>query len=129
MYDILELNKKLVPELKEIAKELNIKKIESFKKQDLIYKILDQQAIVASEMKSSDKKAIRKRSNKKDDDQAAQEEPRKSILRKKRKPTEKPESEKVEKTTEVSETPIPAAAPAEKKEVREARKPNPRRRR
>ena len=28
MYDILELNKKLVSELKEIAKELNIKKVE-----------------------------------------------------------------------------------------------------
>ena len=125
MYDILELNKKLVPELKEIAKELNIKKIESFKKQDLIYKILDQQAIVASEMKSSDKKAIRKRSNKKDDDQATKEEPRKSILRKNRKPVEKVESEKVEDTTEALETP----APAEKKEVREVRKPNPRRRR
>jgi len=125
MYDILELNKKLVPELKEIAKELNIKKIESFKKQDLIYKILDQQAIVASEMKKSDKKAIRKRSNKKDDEKATKEEPRKSILRKKRKPAEKPEGEKVEEKTEVSET----QAPAEKKEVRETRKPNPRKRR
>tara|TARA_R110001583_G_scaffold25760_6_gene93105 strand:+ start:17611 stop:19386 length:1776 start_codon:yes stop_codon:yes gene_type:complete len=125
MYDILELNKKLVPELKEIAKELNIKKIESFKKQDLIYKILDQQAIVASEMKSSDKKAIRKRSNKKDDDQATKEEPRKSILRKNRKPVEKVKTEKVEETTEASET----LAPAEKKEVREVRKPSPRRRR
>jgi transcription termination factor Rho len=125
MYDILELNKKLVPELKEIAKELNIKKIESFKKQDLIYKILDQQAIVASEMKSSDKKAIRKRSNKKDDDKVTKEEPRKSILRKNRKPVEKVETEKVEETTETLETP----APAEKKEVREVRKPNPRRRR
>jgi len=48
MYDILELSKKLLPELKEIAKELNIKKIESLKKQDLIYKILDQQAIEAT---------------------------------------------------------------------------------
>lgn len=45
MYDILELSKKLVPELREIAKELNIKRAESLKKQDLIYKILDQQAI------------------------------------------------------------------------------------
>ncbi|PID89764.1 MAG: transcription termination factor Rho [Bacteroidia bacterium] len=45
MYDILELNKKLVSELKEIAKTLDVKKIDSFKKQDLIYKILDQQAI------------------------------------------------------------------------------------
>lgn len=48
MYDILELNKKLLPELKEIAKSLNIKKVENFKKQELIYKILDQQAINAS---------------------------------------------------------------------------------
>jgi len=48
MYDILELNKKLLPELKEIAKELDIKKAEALKKQDLIYRILDQQAINAS---------------------------------------------------------------------------------
>ncbi len=125
MYDILELNKKLVPELKEIAKELNIKKIESFKKQDLIYKILDQQAIVASEMKSSDKKATRKRSNKKDDDQATKEEPRNSILRKKRKPAEKPVTEKVEGKSEAVEAPVTV----EKKEVKEIRKPNPRKRR
>jgi transcription termination factor Rho len=45
MFDILELNKKLLPELRDIAKDLQIKKIESLKKQDLIYKILDQQAI------------------------------------------------------------------------------------
>lgn len=45
MYDILELNKKLLPELKEIAKGMNIKRVESLRKQDLIYKILDQQAI------------------------------------------------------------------------------------
>jgi transcription termination factor Rho len=49
MYDILELNKKLVSELREIAKELNIKKADTLRKQDLIYKILDQQAISATE--------------------------------------------------------------------------------
>jgi transcription termination factor Rho len=43
MYDILELNKKLLPELREIAKNLNIKRIEKYKKQDLIYAILDGQ--------------------------------------------------------------------------------------
>ncbi len=57
MYDILELNKKLVPELKEIAKNLNVKKIETLRKQDLIYKILDQQAIDASKTKKIVKKA------------------------------------------------------------------------
>jgi transcription termination factor Rho len=51
MYDILELSKKLLPELKDIAKELKIKKAESLKKQDLIYKILDQQAIEAKDIK------------------------------------------------------------------------------
>lgn len=45
MYDIIELNSKLVSELKEIAKELNIDKVEGLKKQDLIYTILDHQAL------------------------------------------------------------------------------------
>jgi transcription termination factor Rho len=49
MYDILELSNKLLPELREIARELKIKRTESLKKQDLIYKILDQQAIEATE--------------------------------------------------------------------------------
>jgi len=53
MYDILELSKMLLPELREIAKELNIKKAETLKKQDLVYKILDQQAIEATEQKSA----------------------------------------------------------------------------
>ncbi|MGI6323172.1 MAG: transcription termination factor Rho [Bacteroidales bacterium] len=56
MYDILELSKKLLPELREIAKKLNIKRVESLKKQDLIYKILDQQAIEATEKKTAARK-------------------------------------------------------------------------
>jgi transcription termination factor Rho len=53
MYDILELSKMLLPELREIAKELKIKKFETLKKQDLVYKILDQQAIEATEQKNA----------------------------------------------------------------------------
>ncbi len=49
MYDILELNDKLLTELRQIAKDLNIKRVEAYKKQELIYKILDQQAVAASE--------------------------------------------------------------------------------
>ena len=45
MYDIIELNNKLVGELKDIAKNLNVPKWDTLKKQDLIYKILDQQAL------------------------------------------------------------------------------------
>ena len=52
MYDILELSKKLLPELKDIAKELKIKKAETLKKQDLIYKILDHQAVESIEPKT-----------------------------------------------------------------------------
>lgn len=60
MYDILELNKKLLTELRQIAKDLNVKKVESYKKQDLIYKILDEQAIQVSGDKKADKKAEKK---------------------------------------------------------------------
>ncbi len=45
MYDILQLNQKTVLELKEIAKALEIKKFQKLKKEDLIFQILDQQAI------------------------------------------------------------------------------------
>lgn len=45
MYDIIELNKKLVTELREIATKLEIKKTDKLKKEELIYQILDQQAI------------------------------------------------------------------------------------
>ncbi|MDD2635048.1 MAG: transcription termination factor Rho [Bacteroidales bacterium] len=48
MYDILELTSKLLPELKEIAKTLGVHKVDSFRKKELIYKILDLQAIKAS---------------------------------------------------------------------------------
>ncbi|MEA3476814.1 MAG: transcription termination factor Rho [Bacteroidota bacterium] len=45
MYDIIELNGKLVSELREIAKGLKIPKFDKLLKQDLIYKILDHQAL------------------------------------------------------------------------------------
>ncbi|MFO7658649.1 MAG: transcription termination factor Rho [Bacteroidales bacterium] len=58
MYDILELNKKLVPELREIAKQLNIKKFEYLRKQDLVYKILDQQAIETTEARTKESRPL-----------------------------------------------------------------------
>jgi transcription termination factor Rho len=45
MYDILQLNDMLVPELLDIAEQLNIKDAKKLGKQDLIYKILDKQAV------------------------------------------------------------------------------------
>ena len=49
MYDILELSAKSQEDLYAIAKELNIKKPENIKKDDLIYVILDEQAIQSNE--------------------------------------------------------------------------------
>ena len=45
MYDILELNDKLLNELKEIARLMSIANYDELRKQELIYKILDQQAL------------------------------------------------------------------------------------
>ena len=60
MYDIIELNKKLVTELRDIAKELDIKKSDKLKKEELVYQILDQQAInpPKAESKPAPKKRI-----------------------------------------------------------------------
>jgi len=44
MYDKSELESKLLNELRDIAKQLNIRKSETLKKQDLVYMILDHQA-------------------------------------------------------------------------------------
>lgn len=55
MYTILELDKKLLPDLKEIAKDLGIKKVDLLRKQDLIYSILDQQSIKAMEIKKAER--------------------------------------------------------------------------
>lgn len=56
MYDILELNQKLVSELREIAKGIGILNADGLSKSDVIYQILDQQAILASSKKEGEKK-------------------------------------------------------------------------
>ncbi|PVD51113.1 transcription termination factor Rho [Terrimonas sp.] len=48
MYDILQLNDMLVPELLDVAEQLSIPNAKKLDKQELIYKILDKQAIVNS---------------------------------------------------------------------------------
>ena len=45
MYDILQLNDMILPELKEIAEKLKIKGFDKLEKQDLILKVLDAQAL------------------------------------------------------------------------------------
>ena len=50
MYDILQLNDMLVPELLDIAEELKIPHAKKLNKQDLVFKILDSQAITDSKI-------------------------------------------------------------------------------
>ncbi len=70
MYDILQLNDMLVPELLDIAEKLDIPNPKKLDKQNLIYKILDTQAVSTPDTKTprsaaAPKKATRKRSPKK----------------------------------------------------------------
>ena len=62
MYDILQLNDMLVPELLDIAEQLNIPNAKKLDKQGLVYKILDGQAIAGSKGAAhSEDKGKRKR--------------------------------------------------------------------
>ena len=54
MIDIHTLNKKLLPELKDIAKELGVPRYQKLKKQELVYEILDVQAKQLSVEKKSE---------------------------------------------------------------------------
>ncbi|NPA37194.1 MAG: transcription termination factor Rho [Chlorobi bacterium] len=61
MHNIIALNQMLLPELRQLAKELKIKRVESYKKQDLIYKILDEEAIQSSQAKTPKKESGKRR--------------------------------------------------------------------
>jgi len=62
MYDILQLNDMLVPELLDIADQLKIPNAKKLGKQDLVYKILDNQAIAGAKSgAATDDKGKRKR--------------------------------------------------------------------
>ncbi len=56
MYDIAQLNDMLLPELQDIAEDLKLSGTKKLDKQQLIYKILDGQAVTASEVKDDPKK-------------------------------------------------------------------------
>ena len=62
MYDILQLNDMLVPELQDIASQQNISNTQKLDKQELIYKILDKQSAMNNTDKTNDgEKPKRKR--------------------------------------------------------------------
>ena len=61
MYDILQLNDLLVPELLDIAEQFDISNAKKLNKQDIIHKILDKQSIMNATPKNDDSKPKRKR--------------------------------------------------------------------
>jgi transcription termination factor Rho len=127
MYDILQLNDMLVPELLDIAEQLKIPNAKKLDKQELVYKILDKQAVMASAVKNgaADEKGKRKRVVKtttanateeadvvSGDDKPARKElkkeaPRKKVIEKPAAPVKKgrkkpePEEEEEEETTPI----------------------------
>ena len=110
MYDILQLNDMLLPELQDIAEQLSLPGTKKLNKQELIYKILDGQAVKASESKDEPKKKSGR--------------PRKPITIKTSTANGTEEAEVMEPSEEASETAAPVAPVAEKPTP--APKPNPR---
>ena len=53
MYNIIQLNDKDLSELQQIAKELGLKKTSALRKEELVYRILDEQAIVGATQKAA----------------------------------------------------------------------------
>ena len=97
MYDILQLNDMLVPELLDIAEQLNIENPKKLDKQGLIYKILDKQAVSASAGSANEKpkrKRIIKASTANTTEEAVVEEP---IVVEEKKPVKKIHAKKEER--------------------------------
>jgi len=130
MYDIIELSGKLVSELKDIAKELNIPKYEKLLKQDLIYKILDQQALNPSQdvlKKEKAEKQTKRRGRPAKEKTAVKKEDTKPVAEKKpvsenkpadnRRQDEKPRGRGRKPKSEKTETPKPPKENTERKPV------------
>lgn len=121
-YNILELNEKLLPELQSIAEELGIKKISSLRKEELVYRILDEQAISYAGLQAEKEK---EKEAKKAEKQTKAKKPSKTAAAKAPK-AEKPKAESKPKVNKVEtiavETPEVDETSAEKKEHPERKK-------
>ena len=110
MYNIIQLNDKDLSELQVIAKELGIKKADSYKKEDLVYKILDEQAIVGATKKVAADKLKEERKN----EEQKKKRSRVAPTKKEDKVVSTPKSGEVNKTKEA--TPVKAPQPSKKEE-------------
>lgn len=134
MYNILQLQEKTLVDLKALAKQMEIKKVDSYRKEELIYKILDEQAI----QKSAAEKVTASAAKTKED--AKEKKGKKADTKKgvnpeteKKQPAKKTNEKVVKTDTEIVEQPnqkiipavsaetddtIPKQRPIPKKEVR-----------
>ena len=110
MYNIIQLNDKNLSELQVIVKELGIKKADSYKKEDLVYKILDEQAIVGATKKVAADKLKEERKN----EEQKKKRSRVAPTKKEDKVVSTPKSGEVNKTKEA--TPVKAPQPSKKEE-------------
>ena len=138
MYDILELNEKPVAELRDIAKQLEVSEFDGLRKQELIYKILDEQALKPG-LKIKSKTTTKETSEDKAEEpkasaDATEEKAEKTRRGRPRKEDDEKPTEKVEKTEAKADEPKADAPkeeakaeskPAEKRAPREPRTPRP----
>jgi transcription termination factor Rho len=121
IYDIMQLNEMLVPQLQTLAEELKVKNIKKLEKQDLVYKILDAQALLPLENNEKPKKAkTEKVVKEKTTKPAAAAKPSTASAK-------KPKAEKAEEPAQEipkQETPKQEAPKAKKSADKKSAKPN-----
>ncbi len=140
-YNILQLNAKELPELKDIAAELGLKVSNSVKKETLVYDILDQQAVVNAQRKTTiekpdieKKKRLRVPINKTTDQkvfttandsakQAPKQETKPVVKNEKTVNTQPEKAESTPKAAEASNQEVKAAAQKKNSKNRPAKKP------
>ncbi len=122
MYNIEELRIRLLSELKEIAEELGVKNSKSLKKDELVYAILDQQAIIPEQALPKKKPSVVETSAVVEEQPEA---PAPVSVPNPQEPTEFKPKFRRQNVTEVS--PVPTEAPADENQAppREARAPKP----
>jgi len=110
MYDILQLNDMLVPELQDIAEQLAIPNYKKLEKQDLVHKIMDTQAVAGTDTGKDEKpkrkrivKATGKPAEENDKPVLAKAATKKAEPAEKKKPGKKVEPEEVAPVTEEEE--------------------------
>ncbi len=115
MYDIVELNGKLVAELRQIAEEFNIPKTDKLLKKELVYKILDHQALNPTEdiLQKEEETVVKKRRGRPrknpQGDKKNHETTAKQEVRGENKTDEKAVAASESKPESVAKPPVPAA--------------------